>query len=81
MLRQPKSNGLPKESTDTVKIHIHSVRKRLADPDGLSGKAVIDGLVKTGVLPDDSLKYVSGVEFSQEKGSEEKTIITIEAAE
>ena len=62
-------------------IHIHSIRKRLADPDGISAKAVIDGIVKAGILEDDSAKHVKEVVYSQEKvakGGEEKTVVTIE---
>lgn len=61
-----------------VHIHIHSVRKRLADIDGISGKAAIDGLVEGGILPDDNPKYVKKVSFSQEKDKDERTIITIQ---
>ena len=60
-----------------VHIHIHSIRKRLVDPDGVSAKAAIDGLVRCGILLDDSAKLVKEVSYSQEKGSEEKTLITI----
>jgi len=60
-------------------ISIHSVRKRLADSDGISGKACIDGLVHSGILKDDSPKYVEEVRFSQEKGEPEETIISIYA--
>ena len=48
-------------------VHIHSVRKRLADSDGISGKAVIDGLVNAGIFPSDSPEYVKEVTYSQEK--------------
>ena len=58
-------------------VVIHSVRKRLADADGISCKAVLDAIVKAGVLPDDSPKYVKSVTFTQEKGDEEKTIISL----
>lgn len=61
-----------------VRIHIHSIRKRLTDADGVSAKAAIDGLVKAGVLEDDSPEFVQEVSYSQEKGKEEKTIITLE---
>jgi len=60
-----------------VSIHVHSIRKRLTDADGISAKAAIDGLVLSGVLPDDSPKYVKQVTYSQEKGKIEETIITI----
>jgi len=58
-------------------IRVHSKRKRLADPDGISAKAVLDGLTKAGILVDDSAKYVKEVWFSQEKSKEEETIIQI----
>ena len=58
-------------------LHIHSIRKRLADPDGISAKAAIDGIVKAGLLEDDSAQHIKEITYSQEKGSEEKTIITI----
>ena len=58
-------------------IHIHSRRKRLADSDGISAKAAIDGIVKTGILPDDSAKYVRNVSYSQEKGDPETTTIIL----
>ena len=66
-----------KRLTSPISIHVHSIRKRLTDPDGLSCKAVIDGLVRCGILKDDSPKYVKEVTYSQEKGKVEKTIITI----
>jgi hypothetical protein len=62
-----------------LSIHVHSVRKRLADADGISAKAAIDGLVLAGILPDDSPKYVKEVRYSQEKGEPEETIIEIKA--
>jgi hypothetical protein len=60
-------------------ITVHSIRKRLLDPDGCSAKAAIDTIVREGnILIDDSAKYVKEVRFTQEKGKEEKTIITID---
>jgi Holliday junction resolvase RusA-like endonuclease len=59
------------------RIHIRSIRQRLADADGISAKAVIDGLRHCGILADDSPEYVQEVSYSQEKGMPEKTIITI----
>ena len=66
-----------KRFTSPVCISIYSIRKRLVDTDGISAKAVIDGIVKVGLLEDDSPKYVQEVRYSQEKGTEEKTVITI----
>jgi hypothetical protein len=66
--------------TAPVNIRVHSIRKRLTDPDGASIKAVLDSIVKAGILIDDGPKYIKKISFSQEKakGREEETIITIE---
>jgi hypothetical protein len=64
-----------------VSIHLHSRRRRLADPDGISGKAAIDGLIVGGLLRNDSPKEVETVSYSQEKvgvKEPESTVITIE---
>jgi hypothetical protein len=61
-------------------IAVHNKRTRFADADGISAKAVIDGLRIAKILPDDGPKFVKEVTFSQEKvGSKlfEQTIITI----
>jgi hypothetical protein len=50
-----------------VCIHVHSLRYRLADADGVCCKYAIDGLIKAGILSDDSPKEVLKVSFSQEK--------------
>lgn len=63
------------------RIHIHSIRGRLADSDGISGKAIIDGCVKAGLFADDSPEYIQSITFTQEKGFPEKTIISIEEAQ
>ena len=63
-----------------VCIFVHSKRHRLADPDGISAKAAIDGLVRSGILEDDSAKFIKEVSFTQEKipsKEKETTIITI----
>ena len=63
------------------RIHVHSVRKRLADSDGVSAKAAIDGMERAGILPNDSTEFVKSTTYSQEKGKEEQTIITISTIE
>ena len=63
-----------------VRITVHSRRKRLCDPDGISGKAAIDGLVKAGLLEDDSAKFVTEVRYTQEKSKDENTTLIIEEA-
>ena len=63
-----------------VNIHVISYRARNHDPDGISAKAAIDGIVRCGILTDDSAKEVNEVTFKSiiiEKGEKEKTEITI----
>jgi Holliday junction resolvase RusA-like endonuclease len=70
---EEKAKGL-----DTrVAITVTSYRKRDHDPDGISVKAVLDGIVRSGLLPDDSTKYVKEVTFKSIISKEEKTVIEI----
>lgn len=57
-------------------IHINSRTHRLADPDGRSCKAVVDGLREAGLLEDDSAKFITEIKQTQEitKGDEETII-------
>ena len=64
-----------------VRITFTHVRKKLADIDGISVKAAIDGLVAIGILADDSPAWVQEVRHRQTKGSVEETRIVIEAIE
>ena len=74
----PNGKNQTKAFDTQVRIHFHHLRLRLADIDGISGKAAIDGIVAAGLLTDDSAKQVAEVTHSQEKGNVEKTIVTIE---
>ena len=63
-----------------VDLRVVSYRTRLADADGISAKAAIDGLVHAGVIRDDSPKEVREVSYAQIKvknKEEEKTVIQI----
>ena len=62
-----------------VRITFYHTRKRLADMDGLSGKAAIDGLVAIGILTDDTAQQVKEIRNYQTKGNVEETRILIEA--
>lgn len=53
-------------------------RRRAADLDNLSIKAVLDGLVLAGVLKDDSPQQIAEIHHRQSKGQQEKTIIEVE---
>lgn len=60
-----------------VNIHVISYRKLKHDPDGISVKAVLDGIVRAGILADDSTEQVKSITFESIKSKEEKTIIEI----
>jgi hypothetical protein len=63
-----------------VSIRVHSYRCRLCDVDGISSKALIDGLVLTNIIADDSTKEVVEVLFKQTKvknKSDEKVVVTV----
>ena len=75
-----KANGSPTFNSPVSITFIH-YRHRLADPDGISCKAAIDGLVACGILADDSAKEVLEIKQRQVKivaSQEEKTEIIIE---
>ena len=72
-LGKEKATGL-----DTrINIRVISYRKRKHDPDGISIKAVLDGLVQRGILQDDSTEEINKVTFESVKSSEEKTVIEL----
>lgn len=64
-----------------VNIRVISYRKRNHDPDGVSVKAVLDGIVRAGLLPDDSAKEIKSISFESIISKTEKTIIEIEGLE
>lgn len=61
-----------------VNIRVISYRKLRHDPDGISVKAVLDGLVRRGIFTDDSTEQIKSITFESKKSKEEKTIIEIE---
>ena len=64
-----------------VNITVTSYRKAKHDPDGVSVKAVLDGIVRAGILSDDSQQQIKSITFESrktKKGEEEKTIIVID---
>ena len=77
---EPLSKGKGPAFDSPVSIRVHSYRCRLCDVDGVSGKAVIDGLVLAKVIADDTTKEVKEVLFSQTKvknKTEEKVVVTV----
>ncbi len=67
-----------------VRLRIDTYRTRLADADGISAKAIIDGLVHCGILRDDTTKEIKEpVEIYQHKvkcEDEERTEVRIKKA-
>lgn len=61
-----------------VRIRVISYRKLRHDTDGVSAKAVIDGLVHAGVLADDTSEQVKEITFESRKSKDERTVIEIE---
>ena len=80
---EPTSSDEPLAAEESARpdkrcrVHVYSKRRRLCDPDGISAKAAIDSLVVTGLLPDDSAKYIKEVSFSQEISKTEETVIDL----
>jgi len=60
-----------------VRIHIHHRTRRLSDATGRSHKACVDGLVRSGILKDDSPKFVKEISETYELAETEETIIEI----
>jgi len=78
--REPVAAGKGAAFDSRVDITVVHYRSRLADPDGISIKAAIDGLVMCGILKDDSAKEVREIRQQQVKvknTDEEKTEIVI----
>ena len=77
---EPLAEKETKGLDSRVNITVTSYRKRIHDPDGISVKAVLDGIVRAGLLPDDSTKEVKSVKFESvicKKDEAEKTVINI----
>lgn len=60
-----RSRRLTVGKEERVNIHVHGMRGRLLDPDNVCVKAIVDGCVRAGILPDDAPKYVGNVSASQ----------------
>lgn len=63
-------------ATFNTSTHLEIIhhRKRPTDPDGCSAKAAIDGIVATGILPDDSAKWIESIKITVIQSVVEKTI-------
>jgi hypothetical protein len=78
---EPMAAGKGAALVARIDITVVSYRSRLADADGISAKAAIDGLVMCGILADDSTKEIREIRYQQVKvknASDEKTEIILE---
>lgn len=75
--KQVGQNGAKKQNP-RYSLSVLHYRKRLIDLDNLSIKAALDAIVRSGVLPDDSPKFIKEIRHEQIKSKEEKTVIIIE---
>jgi len=62
-------------------ITVTSYRRLKHDPDGVSIKALLDGIVRAGLLKDDSWEEIKEIRLKSIKAEEEKTIIEITEAD
>lgn len=79
---EPMATNESSSFRSRVSVTIYSYRARTCDPDGVSGKAAIDGLVHCGVLPDDTAKQIAEIRYPApikvKNLEEEKTVIVVE---
>jgi hypothetical protein len=73
----PAPKNAAKEISPRFSITIHHRSRRLADPTGRSHSAVVNGLVRGGILPDDSPLYVKEIRETYEQRKNEETVIQI----
>jgi len=59
------------------RVRITSYGRRLADTDGNSAKAVLDGFTEAGIWPDDSSKFIEEVSFTQKNAEKDQTVIEV----
>ena len=74
---EPKRPDGHQKDGEICRIYVHSLRKRLVDSDGISIKALLDGIVDTKLLIDDSPSEVEWVRHTQEKIKKDEQEITI----
>ena len=74
--KRQKVNKFPVD----VNILIISGSKHKKDCDNYTGKAIIDGLVIGGVLPDDNTDYIKSITVEIQYGEADKTVIELSTA-
>ncbi len=73
-------NPKPREPMHKCRVHLHYefADRRRRDPDNYSGKMILDGLVRSGIISDDSFGCIDLVLSASFGKLEKRTIITVE---
>ena len=64
-----------------IDVQIHVTRRRGTDREATRIKAVIDGIVRGGIIKDDGDNEIKTIQVTKAKGSKEETIITVKQAD
>lgn len=73
----PAAKNAAKKIHPRFSITVHHRSRRLADPSGRCFKFAVDGIVRGGILPDDSPIYVKEIRETFEQRKNDETIIEI----
>lgn len=70
----------PPDPLKRCRVHLHYMfpDKRRRDPDNYSGKFILDGLVKAGILEDDNFTNIQLILSAEFGGNQKQTLIEIE---
>lgn len=74
-----KYEKIPRLTSAKIRVTPYQKRGKLQDVAACApaAKAAIDGLVDAGVLPDDSSKFVTSIEFASPERGDDKLVLTI----
>ncbi|MDX8390271.1 MAG: hypothetical protein R8M38_07255 [Mariprofundaceae bacterium] len=68
-----KTRPLQLQAHESVHLYIHSIRPRLLDMDNLCAKQLIDGIVHSGLIPDDSPRFIHAYTVTQQQAKRGET--------
>jgi len=65
-----KKKSLIVADDEQVSVHVHTIRKKLLDPDNICVKSQVDAVHESNIIEDDSPDIISHVTTTQEKGKQ-----------
>ena len=74
---KPAAKDEVKEIHPRYRVDVHHRSRRLADATGRSHKAAVDGIVRGGILPDDSPEYLEEIRETRRQGERDETVIEV----